>query len=122
MKEIQVLFRLALAGVLLVATGASATVFTNTTAISPLDTSYDGADIVISNCTVTMDGVHSFNSVLVGAGGALTHTFLSSGSRTLAFNVTNEMQILDGYFPATLLNSSFRLYFPHSTVSAESAL
>ena len=85
---------------------ASLLVLTNNTAISPLDASYDGADIVVSNCTVTVDGAHSFSSLLIGVGGVLTHTYLSSGSTTLVFNVTNEPQILDANFPATLLNSN----------------
>jgi len=58
---------------LLTPLGAGATVvtFTNDTTIS--DTSYDGQDIVISGCTVTADGAHSFNSVQLLAGGILTH-------------------------------------------------
>lgn len=81
-------------------------VFTANTAISALDASYDGNDIVISNCTVTMDGAHSFNSVLVGAGGVLTHSFWPAGAAAPVVNVTNEVQTLDAYFPATLLNTN----------------
>ncbi len=84
----------------------SAVVFTTSTNISPADMSFDGADVVVSNCTVTVDGAHSFNSVLVTNGGVLTHTFFPSGSTTLVFNVTNEPHILDAFFPATLLNSN----------------
>ena len=84
----------------------AATVITNNTAISPLDASYDGADIVVSNCTVTVNGAHSFNSVLVVGGGVLTHTYLPGGTTTLVFNVKNEQHILDAFFPATLLNSN----------------
>jgi hypothetical protein len=85
---------------------APAAVLTNNTAISPLDASYDGTDIVVSNCTVTVDGAHSFNSLLVGAGGVLTHTASASGGVTVSVSVTNEPQILDAYFPATLLNTN----------------
>jgi hypothetical protein len=91
---------------LLSTVAARATVFTSNTAISALDTSYDGTDIVISNCTVTVDGGHSFNSLLVAAGGVLTHSFLSNGSGTILFNVTDEPQILNSTNPVTLTKSN----------------
>lgn len=85
---------------------AQTSVITNNTAIGALNASYDGTDIVVSNCTVTVDGAHSFNSLLVGAGGVLTHSASSSGVITLSVSVTNEPQILDAFFPATLLNTN----------------
>jgi hypothetical protein len=39
--------------------------FTTPITISETDTTYDGQDIVISNTTVTIDGVHSFSSLLL---------------------------------------------------------
>ena len=51
--------------------GAAVTIFTNDTVIS--DTRYDEQDIVVSGCTVTADGAHSFNSLQVTNGGTLTH-------------------------------------------------
>ena len=35
---------------------------------------YDGRNLVVSNCTLTANGPHSFNSVRVIAGGVLTHS------------------------------------------------
>src|SRR5436853_245377 len=39
---------------------ASSFVFTSNTTISAADTNYDGSDLVVSNCTVAIDGPHSF--------------------------------------------------------------
>lgn len=80
------LFRTAtLVTFLLIVISAPATVITSNLAITPIDASYDGADLVISNCTVTVDGAHSFNSLLVGAGGVLTHSYSQSGNMTVFF-------------------------------------
>ena len=51
----------------------SAVTFTNDSFISFVDTNYDGADIVVTNCTLTVDGAHSFASLQVLAGGNVTH-------------------------------------------------
>src|ERR1039458_8906162 len=64
MKRKALFCGMAIALGLLVAVRVSAAVITNNTALNPINTSYDGADLVISNCTVTMDGTHSFNSLL----------------------------------------------------------
>src|SRR5579872_2728119 len=75
-------------------TARSATVITNNIALSAVNSSYDGLDLVISNCAVTVDGSHSFNSLYVGAGGVLTHSFWPTGTATPLVNVTNEVQVL----------------------------
>jgi len=80
-----------------------AVVFTSNLAIGPLMTNYEGADVVISNCTVTVDGPHTFASVLVGANGVLTHSPLTSGLISNFYNITNEAQVLSGLNPATLM-------------------
>lgn len=95
-----------LVALLLFAMRAPAAVITSDLTLSPLDTSYDGTDLVISNCTVTMDGAHSFNSLLVAGDGVVTHSFLPSGSTTLFFNVTDEPQTLNGTNPATLIHAN----------------
>jgi hypothetical protein len=91
---------------LLAITSVPATVITNNLAISPVDMSYEGADLVISNCTVTMDGAHSFSSLFVAAGGVVTHSYLSNGSTTLLFNAVDEPQVLNGTNPVTLAKSN----------------
>ncbi|CAG1007228.1 hypothetical protein PHYC_03405 [Phycisphaerales bacterium] len=53
------------------------TVFTTPTTIEDGDLTYDGLDIVIRGTTVTINGAHAFNSIVVerngGAAGVLTH-------------------------------------------------
>jgi len=85
---------------------AAATTFTNDTMIHVNDTNYEGADIVITNCTLTVDGPHAFSSLRVVGGGALTHAFHNSDSFANILSVTNEPQVLNNTNPATLLNSN----------------
>jgi len=106
MKRPRLLFWLALAGLLIAAAGAPAAVFTTNTAIGPLDASYDGADIVISNCIVTVDGPHTFASLQVAPGGTLTHLFSPNGLTTWLEFTDNEPQVLTGTNPVTLLHTN----------------
>jgi hypothetical protein len=85
---------------------AFATVFTNNTSIGVGNTNYDGTAIVVTNCTLTVDGPHAFSSVLVAAGGVLTHSFYPNGSISNPLFITNESQVLSGTNPVTLLNSN----------------
>ena len=85
---------------------AFATTFTNDTTISASNTNYDGADVVVTNCTLTVDGVHAFSSLFVAGGGALTHSFSPNGSISNIFSVANESQVLNDTNPVTLLNSN----------------
>src|ERR1035437_8819803 len=69
---------------------AGATIFTTDTAIGFNNTNYDGADVVVTNCTLTVDGLHSFASVQVVNGGTLTHTFAANGTLQNRRTITNE--------------------------------
>lgn len=91
---------------MLAAVGAPAVEFTTNTVIGPFDTVFDGADILISNCTVTVDGAHAFNSLLITNGGVLTHSFFTNGSNAFVFGVTNEPLTLNGTNAVTLLNTN----------------
>jgi len=51
-----------------------AAVFTNNLTITESNTSFDGQDIVIDGATLTVDGRHSFNSLLLTNGAVLTHS------------------------------------------------
>src|SRR5436190_6514283 len=84
---------------------ARAEIFTNNTVIESFDTNYEGAEIVVSNCTLTVNGPHSFSNVLVGAGGTLTHTFSSGGSITISRSFTDEVQVLNGTNAVSLVNT-----------------
>src|SRR5690349_3916894 len=86
-------------------TSASAVVFTNDTRIDPLNTNYDGADIVISNCVVTVDGPHNFASLRVAGTGSVTHTFDPNGSLMISGSVTNERVTLTATDPSVLAHT-----------------
>jgi hypothetical protein len=84
---------------------AQSITFTNDTVINSFDTNYDGAEIVVSNCTLTVDGPHAFSNLLVAAGGTLTHTFSSSGTVSVSRSFTDEAQILNDTNAVSLLNT-----------------
>lgn len=65
-----------------------ATTLTNDTTINSGDATYDTQDIVVSGCTLTVNGPHSFNSLQVIAGGILTHTAAASGQPNNQVNLT----------------------------------
>ena len=92
--------------VILVRFPAFATTFTNDMTINANDTSYEGADIIVTNCTVTVDGPHAFSSLLVAAGGVLTHSFLPDVVISNLLSVVDESQVLNDTNPVTLLNSN----------------
>src|SRR5712671_4955558 len=109
MKKFNSFFRLVFFFSLFITTGARAVVFTNNTAITAIDASYDGADVVISNCTVTMDGAHSFASLSVANGGVLTHSFYPNASTSFFVGTVDEPQVLSITNPATLLHTNVSL-------------
>jgi Carboxypeptidase regulatory-like domain len=84
---------------------AATVTFTNDTAITFFDTNYDGAEVVVSNCTLTLDGSHSFSNFLVAAGGTLTHTFSTGGIVTVLRSFTDEVQVLIGTNAVSLANT-----------------
>jgi hypothetical protein len=53
---------------------ALGTLFTSDTAIAPGNTTYDGQDIVVIGCTVTIDGPHTFSDVVIIEDGTITHS------------------------------------------------
>ncbi len=97
---------LCLAGCASFAPAAHAITFTTNTAISLSDTSYDGQDIVVSNCTLTVDGPHAFASLRVASGGTLTHSYWPSGSFSNLLTVANEPLTLTDTNVASLLHSN----------------
>ena len=62
------------------ATAALATVFSTNAIISAGNPTYDGQDIVVSNCTLTVNGPHAFTSLLVTSNGVVTHTADPAGT------------------------------------------
>ncbi|MCX6926728.1 MAG: hypothetical protein NT154_26520 [Verrucomicrobia bacterium] len=99
-------FVLPIATILLHGIATPAVTFTNDTAIRLNDTRYDGLDIVVSNCTLTVDGAHSFASLQVLNGGNLTHTYAPGGSLENRQSITNEHQVLSTTNVATLSHTN----------------
>lgn len=75
---------------------AQVVTFTNHTTLGIHDTNYDGFDVVVTNCTVTVDGPHSFASLLVQPGGVLTHTYAPTGSLENRVHIAAEPHALTG--------------------------
>ena len=69
-----------IAALALSTTAAPAVTFTNDTTIAIGVTTYDGQDIVVSNCTLTVNGPHPFNSLLVASNGVVTETADPAGT------------------------------------------
>jgi hypothetical protein len=89
---------------------ASAIVFTNDTLISPINTNYDGQDIVISNATLTVDGPHNFANLRAAAGSTLTHSATPGGTIVITASVTNELQLLTGTNAVVLVQPGIFLF------------
>src|SRR5208283_1707208 len=68
------------AALALLTTAAHAAVFTTNATINIGDTTYDGQDVVVSNCTLTVNGPHSFTSLLVTSNGVITHAADPAGT------------------------------------------
>jgi hypothetical protein len=81
-----------------------AATFTNDTRIGIHDTSFDGQDILVGPCMLTVDGSHAFASLEVLAGGTLTHTFSTNGllNDLLA---AGDLLVLSGTNPTALIQS-----------------
>src|ERR1017187_5296254 len=60
-------------------TAAFATVFITDTIIAVSNPLYDDQPIVVSNCTLTVNGPHSFASLQVISNGVVTHTAAPNG-------------------------------------------
>ncbi len=66
------------------------------------DTNFDGQDIVVGKCTLTVDGPHAFASLHILAGGALTHSFSTNGLLNDLLTVTGERHVLSATNPPVL--------------------
>src|SRR6266853_3164483 len=71
---------LVLATLLIQLSPAYAITFTGDTHIGVNDITFDGMDIIVSNCTLSVDGPHDFAGIQIVTGGVITHTFAGSGN------------------------------------------
>jgi hypothetical protein len=95
--------------ILLIAASATAVMFNTNTVITLVNTNYDGQDIVISNCVVTVDGPRNFASLHVTGGGTLTHSSSANGMISVTDSVVNEPQVLTGTNAVTLAQPNILL-------------
>ena len=68
-------------------------VMTTNTLIATGNTAYDGQNIVVSNCTVTANGPHTFNSLRVIANGVVTHTAATNAPSVLQLTVSGNLLV-----------------------------
>ncbi|MCX8089915.1 MAG: hypothetical protein N3I86_03130 [Verrucomicrobiae bacterium] len=101
-----------------------AVLFLEDAVIGPGDTTYDGQDLIIWRCTVTVDGPHTFANVLVAEGGVLTHSPNASGQITNLVVAADERLTLTGTNTVALahsnvLSATVRVTDPAQTVVFE---
>src|SRR6185437_14839123 len=87
-------------------TSAVAVTFTHDSFISFADLTHERQDIVVTNCTLTVDGNHAFNSLQVLNGDVLTHSPFSYGPQQFTVSEFGESQTLSSTNPATLNNTN----------------
>src|SRR5262245_2659549 len=75
---------------------ASAVTFTNNTIILSDNTNYDGQDIIVDNCSLLVDEVHSFSSILITNGGTLTHRISPASGGFMNLTVTGRVEVVAG--------------------------
>jgi hypothetical protein len=76
---------------------ARAVLFTSDTSIGSTDTNYDGEDIIVLGCTVTIDGPHAFSDMLIVGDGLVTHSEITNaGSGGLDLTISNNLVIEAG--------------------------
>ena len=68
--------------------GATAITFTSNSTIAPGDTAYEGAELIVSNCTLTVNGPHSFAALWLTNGAVLTHAPAASGESNHRLELT----------------------------------
>ena len=68
--------------------GAHAALISTNTTLAPGDTTYEGANLIVSNCTLTVNGPHSFTSLLVTSNGVVTHSSAPAGDASNSLNLT----------------------------------
>jgi len=97
--------------------GAATTTFTNNAVISEANSTFDGQDIVVRGATLTVDGPHAFNSLLLTNGAVLTHSpWSASQTHKLDLAVSNQVVVS----PNSSINASTRGYLAGRTTGTNS--
>ncbi|MBA4146834.1 MAG: carboxypeptidase regulatory-like domain-containing protein [Verrucomicrobia bacterium] len=101
------LWRLALAmvGILPGALTSSAITFTNDAIISISNTNFEGQELVVSNCTLTVNGPHTFANLRILNGGVVRHSSSWNGMVQEIITVEDELHSFSDGNTITLLRS-----------------
>src|SRR5437870_9597219 len=81
---------------------ARAATFTNDTLIGINNSNFDNQTIIVTNCTLTVDGAHSFASVQLLNEAVLTHSFSTNGALENRLSITGELHALSSTNQAML--------------------
>src|SRR5262245_20965332 len=84
----------------------ASTIFTSDHTIGLADKNYDGQDIIVSNCVLTVDGEHTFAGLRVAGSATLTHTATDDGTVSDFIPVLEESHVLVDTNPVVLANSN----------------
>jgi len=83
--------------------------FTTNSLISSANLAYEGQDIVVQGCTLTVNGLHGFNSVSLLSGAVLTHQATTQAQEySLTLTLANNL-LVDG---TSRIDVSGRGYLP----------
>lgn len=93
---------LSLTTLLAMALPGLAVTFTNDTFITLNNTNYDDQEIVVSNCTLTVDGTHAFAAIHILNGGTLTHSFATNGLLQNLLSIQAEPHVASATNPPAL--------------------
>ena len=88
--------------------GAQPVTISTSTLIDVGDTTYEGKDIIVTGCTLTVNGSHAFNSLQVANAAVVTHSPAAAGQTNNRVNLTITQNVLiDG---ASRIDTSFKGY------------
>ena len=91
MKKRRLIFSLV---VLITSSSIWATTFTTDTFIAADDPNYDGQDIIVDGCTLTVNGQHIFNSLQVINSAIVTHSPAPNGESENRIDLTISVDLL----------------------------
>lgn len=88
--------------------GAEVITFTTDATITADVMTYDGQGIIVSNCTLSVDGPHRFASLLLTNGAVLTHSPAPGGetNNRLELTISGDV-VLDAYGPIRSIPTTF---------------
>ena len=89
-----------ISGLLICTTMVQGVTFTSDTLIDTNNFTYDGNDIIVDGCVLTINGQHQFNSLQIINAGVLTHSAATAGQADykIDLTITQDITIATGCF------------------------